>query len=162
MFFAPSARLTAWRTSFREAAAWMEGSFALWPSAEYRYASDWVLFTTSAAMPIVLPMDSNGGALGRGLVEVMVSGDVTGAVRFVDTVDVGVSLLAWALPSGLETSRDIGQTALTLFVRTDDQLDFPVGGGLEMIFNLDDEWGPTGGDGRYWGAHIFLTARIDG
>ena len=60
------------------------------------------------------------------------------------------------------SSPDLGQTSLTIFVRTDDDLESPIGGGVEMIFCLDDDWGPTGSSGRYWGAHAFITAAIDG
>ncbi len=162
-------RALAWRSSFRNPSAWQEHSLTIWPTAEYRLAIPWVLFSAAVALPIFIPTNSRvGGPLLRGNVEMMVTVDVTGAVRILDIIDVGGSFLAWALPSGAGYNYpggghpDLGQTALTLFVRTDDALDSPIGGGLEMIFNLDDDWGPTGSDSRYWGAHIYVTARIDG
>lgn len=161
-------RAVAWRSSFRNAAAWQEHSFTLWPTAEYRLSVPWVLFTAEVALPLFIPTNSRvGGPLLRGNVELMFTFDVTGAVRILDVVDVGASFLAWALPSGAGYEDaaggrpDLGQTAITLFVRTDDALDAPIGGGFEMIFNLDEDWGPTGDDNRFWGAHIFLTAKID-
>jgi hypothetical protein len=92
--------------------------------------------------------------------------DVSGAVRIVDIVDVGVGLLAWALPSGAGYTRgtvapDLGQTALSFFVRTDPELDAPVMGGAEFILDLDNSWGPTGDNGKFWGLRLFIGGRFD-
>jgi hypothetical protein len=164
----------AWGTSFRNFAAWAEQSFTVWPTVEYRLTSQWVLFSAQGSIPIMFPTSSSvgGGPLGRGNVEVMLALDVAVAVRVVQIVDVGVSFLGWALPSGAgydpdgplgpRATADLGQTAVTLFVRTDDDLDLPFGAGFEMIFDLDNEWGPTGDDGKLWGARIFATAFLDG
>ena len=163
-------RQVAWRTSFRNAAAWAEQSFTLWPSIEYRYAGPWVLVSVQGSIPIFLPTHSDvGGPLARGMAEVMLALDVSGAVRIEDVVDVGASLMTWAMPSGAgyhpgggSGTPDLGQVAASIFVRTDDALDLPVGGGAEMIFNLDNEWGPTGDDGKFWGFRIFVSGRFDG
>jgi hypothetical protein len=162
-------RIFNWATSFRNAAAWSDNSFTIWPTVEYRLATPWILFTASVALPLFLPTQSRvGGPLHRGNAELMFTSDITGAVRLLESVDIGASFLAWALPSGAGyhdasgAQPDLGQTALTLFVRTDEAIDSPVGGGFEMIFDLDNSWGPTGDDGRFWGAHIFVTGQIDG
>jgi hypothetical protein len=158
-------RTVAWATSFRNPAAWADQSFGLWPSASYRFASEWVLVTATGSIPFFFPTNSDvgGPVLHRGNVEMMLTIDVAAAVRIVDIVDAGVSFLGWAMPSGAGAmgNPDLGQTAATIFVRTDDALDLPVGGGFEMIFNLDNGWGPTGDSGKLWGAHIFLYGRFD-
>jgi len=158
-------RSAAWYTSFRNPAAWADQSFGLWPTANYRFASEWVLFRATGTIPIFFPTqgDLGGAVLHRGNVELMFSCDIEGAVRLFDILDAGVSFLGWALPSGAGArfNPDLGQTAATIFVRTDDALDLPIGGGFEMIFNLDNTWGPTGDSGRFWGAHIFVYARFD-
>lgn len=169
-------RASAWLSSFRNPAAWQEHSFALWLSAEYRLSVPWLVVTAAAALPVFIPTDSRvGGPRLRGSVEMMVTVDVSAAVRILDIIDVGAAFLAWAMPSGAVGAAppaillrpglgvpDLGQTAVTLFVRTDDALPFPIGGGFEMLFNLDETWGPTGSQDGYWGARVFLTARIDG
>jgi hypothetical protein len=166
-------RTLSWAASFRNYPAWADQSFTVWPTAEYRFASEWVLFSAAGAMPILFPTSSRvgGGPLARGNVEVMLTLDVAVAVRILEIVDVGASFLGWALPSGAgydpdgigpRETPDLGQTAVTLFVRTDEALDLPVGGGFEMILNLDESWGPTGDEGKFWGARIFLTGTIDG
>jgi hypothetical protein len=158
-------RQVGWRTSFRNPAAWADQSFGIWPEIAYRFQSEWVLLTATGSIPFFLPTSgSSGGAvLQRGNVEMMMMLDVAGAVRILDAVDAGVSFLGWALPSGAGVmgNPDLGQTAATIFVRTDDMLDLPVGGGFEMIFNLDNSWGPTGDSGKFWGAHIFVYGRFD-
>jgi len=158
-------RSAAWATSFRNPAAWADQSFGLWPTASYRFASDWVLLRATGTIPIFFPTQGNlGGALlHRGNVEMMLSCDIEGAVRLFNILDAGVSFLGWALPSGagMRGNPDLGQTAATIFVRTDDALDLPIGGGFEMIFNLDNSWGPTGDQGKFWGAHIFVYGRFE-
>lgn len=171
-------RQAAWHTSFRNPAAWADQSFSIWPSVTYRYAIDWLLVTGSGSIPFFLPThgDYGGAVLGntatyapgeaavaRGNVEVVFQLDVAAALRLGNLVDVGASFLGWALPSGagMRGNPDLGQTAISLFVRTDDALDFPLGAGFEWILDLDNAWGPSGGDRRFWGAHAYLFGRID-
>lgn len=160
----PIVRAISWISSFRGAPLWAEQSFSIVPTAEYRLAVPWVLFSAIGSIPIFIPTDSNtGGPLGRGNVELMLALDVSGAVRIVNIVDAGISFLGWAMPSGagLMGNPDLGQTALTFFVRTDPELDSPVNGGVEFIVNLDNGWGPTGETNRYWGLHLWVGARFD-
>jgi hypothetical protein len=161
----PLVRLLAWSTSFRNAAAWQDQSFGLWPELRYRFASQWFLFTATGSIPLYIPTNSmvGGAVLHRGNVELMLSLDVAGAVRVVEAIDIGLSFLGWALPSGAGAmgNPDLGQTALTFFVRTDDALDAPIGGGAEFVFNLDNSWGPSSDANKLWGMHFFLYGRFD-
>jgi hypothetical protein len=170
-------RQAAWHSMFRNAAAWADQSFGLWATASYRFASEWVLVQASGSIPLFFPTHGRYGStvlgqvfpgdgntpVGRGNVEMMLSLDAYGAIRIANVIDAGVSFLAWALPSGtgVMNQPDLGQTALALSVRTDDALDFPIGGGFEWIIDLDDAWGPTGGDRRMWGAHLYVYGRFD-
>ena len=171
-------RQGAWHTSFRNAAAWADQAFTIWPTASYRYATDWLLVRASGSIPFFLPTRGTYGAavlgaplafspgettVARGNVEVMFELDVSGAVRLGNIVDVGASFLGWALPSaaGMMGNPDLGQTAVSLFAQTDEALDFPLGAGFEWIIDLDNAWGPSGGDRRFWGAHAYIYGRID-
>jgi hypothetical protein len=160
-------RQIAWAVSFRNAPAWTEQALTIWPSIEYRLGVPWFLFAANGTIPVFFPINSQlGGPLLRGNVELMLALDVSGAVRIVNVVDVGVSFLAWALPSGAGYTRgtvspDLGQTALSFFVRTDPELDVPVFGGAEFILNLDNSWGPTGDTGKLWGLRLFIGGRFD-
>jgi len=132
----------------------------------------------TAAIPIFLPThgDYGGAVLGnvatyapgeaqiaRGNVEMMMTLEVGAALRLGNIVDVGASFLGWALPSaaGVRGNPDLGQTAIALSIRTDDALDFPLGAGFEWILDLDNAWGPTGGDRRFWGGHAYIYGRFD-
>ena len=171
-------RQAAWHTSFRNPAAWADQSFTIWPAATYRWASDWLVVNATAAIPIFLPThgDYGGAVLGntatfapgetaiaRGNVEMMMTVEVGAALRLGNIVDVGASFLGWALPSaaGVRGNPDLGQTAIALSIRTDDALDFPLGAGFEWILDLDNAWGPTGGDRRFWGGHAYIYGRFD-
>jgi hypothetical protein len=160
-------RTAAWATSVRNPAAWGDQSFAVWPEIAFRDAVPYFLLTATLSAPIFFPLHgSYGGApIYRGNAEVMIQADVAAALRIGDYVDIGASFLGFATPSATgtigSTATTVGQTAATLFVRTDDALDSPVGGGFEMILNLGPTWGPTGAPDRFWGAHIFLYARFD-
>ncbi len=160
----PLVRTIAWVTSFRSAAAWADQSFSIVPTAEYRLGIPWFLFSAIGAIPVFIPTDSRlGGPLARGNVELMLALDVSGAVRIVNIVDVGISFLAWAMPSGagMMGNPDLGQTALSFFVRTDPELDAPITGGAEFILDLDNSWGPTGDNGKFWGLRLFIGGRFD-
>lgn len=162
-------RLVAWETSFRNAPLWVDQAIGVWPTVDYRFAIPWLWVSAVMTVPVFFPLAATGGPqpLSRGSVEVMVDIDANVALRVLDTVDVGVSFLAWALPSGAVRDPhsvpwiDLGQTALTLSVRSDPLLDAPVFGGAELILDLDGRWGPTGAPGKLWGLHAFLGARID-
>lgn len=159
-------RLGSWVTSFRNAPAWAEQSFGIYPQIEYTLGVPWVLVRAVGSIPLLIPTNSDLGGglvLHRGNVELMMQLDVSGAVRIVEAVDVGVSFLGWAQPSGagVAGNPDLGQTAMTFFVQTDPALDFPITGGAEFILNLDNAWGPTGDDGKYWGLHLHVGGRFD-
>lgn len=154
----------SWASSFRNAPAWMDQSFTVYPGIEYVLGIPWVLIRVIGSVPIFFPTSSDvGGPLRRGNVELMFQLDMSGAVRIVDIVDVGVSFLGFALPSGagLAGNPDLGQTAMTFFVQTDPELDFPITGGAEFILNLDNSWGPTGDTGKFWGLHLHVGGRFD-
>ncbi len=169
-------RQSAWHTSFRNPAAWADQAFTIWPAAVYRWAVDWIVVNATASIPIFLPTHGDYGArvlapslapgetvIGRGNVEMMFQLEAGAALRLGNVVDVGASLLAWALPSaaGMDGDPDLGQTALALAIRTDEDLDFPLGAGFEWILDLDNAWGPTGGDRRFWGAHAYVYGRFE-
>lgn len=171
-------RQAAFHSTFRNPAAWADQSFGIWPTATYRYAVDWLLVHATGSIPIFLPThgDYGGAVLGtvnlwapgettvaRGNVELMLNLEVGAALRLGNIVDVGASFLGWALPSasGMMGNPDLGQTALALSVQTDDALDFPLGAGFEWILDLDNAWGPSGGDRRFWGAHAYVYGRFD-
>ncbi len=163
-------RQISWVATFRNAPAWANQAFTLWPSVDYTLGVPWVLVHASAAIPIFFPTSSRiggGPIVQHGNVDLMLSLDVSGAVRIVNVVDVGASFLAWALPSGVGYSPgpgrtiDLGQTALSFFVRTDPELDVPVNGGAEFILDLDNSWGPTGDTGKFWGLRFWLGGRFD-
>lgn len=163
-------RLGAWQSSFRNAAAWADRALTIWPSVEYRYGGSAVLVTAAGTVAVFFPVDSAVGGpqpLARGMVELMLALDVSAALRIAEIVDVGLAFLAWALPSGagyrdlVGITPDLGQTALTFFVRTDPALAEPVFAGAEMIFDLDPEWGPTGELGRVWGLRVLVGVRFD-
>jgi hypothetical protein len=177
-------RSAAWHSSNRNPLAWADQTFGLWATGAYRWASEWVLVRASGSVALYLPTHGafaggvgGGGAaiiqpsiyapgegmVARGQVELMMSLDVSGAIRIQNMIDAGVSFLGWALPSGAGApmNPDLGQTAVTLFVQTDEALDFPLGGGFEWIFDLDESWGPTGNDRRFWGAHAYIYGRFD-
>ena len=157
-------RAFSWASSFRNAPAWADQSFTVYPAIEYTLGVPWVLVRAIGSIPIFFPTSSDvGGPLRRGNVELMMQLDVSGAVRIVDVVDVGVSFLGFALPSGagMAGNPDLGQTAMTFFVQTDPELDFPITGGAEFILNLDNAWGPTGDSGKFWGLHFHLGGRFD-
>jgi hypothetical protein len=169
-------RQLAWQTTFRNAAAWAEPAITIWPSIEYRFAAPWILVRANGAVPVFFPTQSNGGPVTvvRGNVELMLTLDASVALRVWNFVDVGVGFLAWMMPTAATESLvlpevpgifkrgpDLGQTALTFAVRTDDELDSPIGGGVELLVNLDDTWGPTGTTGRYWGLSAFVRGAFD-
>lgn len=163
-------RQISWAATFRNAAAWGNQAFTLWPGVDYTLGIPWVLVHATAAVPIFFPTNSRigGGPLVQhGNVDLMLSLEVSGAVRIVDVVDVGAAFLAWALPSGVGYSPgagyspDLGQTALSFFVQTDPELDVPVTGGAEFILDLDETWGPTGDPGKFWGLRFWLGGRFD-
>lgn len=159
-------RAVSWAASFRNAPAWAEQSFGIYPQIEYTLGVPWVLVRAVGSIPLLIPTESHvggGGVLRRGNVELLMQLDVSGAVRIVDVVDVGVSFLGWAQPSGagVAGNPDLGQTAMTFFVQTDPELDFPITGGAELILNLDNSWGPTGDSGKFWGLHFHLGGRFD-
>ena len=163
-------RLLAWETSFRGAPLWAEQALSVSPSIDYRFAIPWLWIGATGTASVFFPIAANGGpqVLARGRVELMLALDAAIALRVLDMVDVGVSFLAWALPTGVGADSldplrfvDLGQTALTLSVRSDRLLDAPVFGGVEMIFDLDHEWGPTGAPGKLWGLHAFFGGRLD-
>jgi hypothetical protein len=176
--YGPNVRAAAWHTSFRNPAAWTDQAFTIWPTASYRFANEWLLVRANASIPIFFPTHGTYGAavivppdgwpvgetpVARGQVELMFAADVSGAIRLGNIVDIGASLMGWALPSGagMRGNPDLGQTAVSFFAQTDDALDFPLGAGFEWIVDLDDAWGPTGGDRRFWGAHFYIFGRID-
>ncbi len=161
-------RLVAWESSFRNAQLWVDQAISIWPTIDYRFAIPWLWVSALLTLPIFFPLSSTGGPqpLARGNVDVMFQLDARVALRLLDVVDVGVSFLAWALPSGAGYATtlpwvDLGQTALALSVRSDELLDAPVFGGAEMIFDLDNRWGPTGAPGKLWGLRAFFGARYD-
>lgn len=172
-------RQAAFHTAFRNPAAWADQAFTLWPTASYRYAIDWLLVHATGAIPIFFPTHGDYGsavvgppggffapgeaAIGRGNVELMLTLEVGAAVRLGNLVDVGASFLGWALPSatGVRGNPDLGQTALAFSVRTDEALDFPLGAGFEWILDLDNAWGPSGGDRRFWGANFYVYGHFD-
>lgn len=164
-------RSLAWAASFRNGPAWAEQALTVWPSLEYRFAAPWVFVTFVASAPIFFPMSGVGGPypLTRGRVELMLSIDASAGIRFGEILDVGLAWLGWVIPSALHVPvfpgasafYDVAQTALALSIRSDDALRSPVGGGIEMIFDLDDPWGPTGASGRLWGARMFVHGRFE-
>lgn len=164
-------RSLAWAASFRNAPAWAEQALTVWPSLEYRFSAPWVFVSLTAAAPIFFPMSGVGGPypLARGRVELMLSIDASAGIRFGEIVDVGIAWLGWVIPSalhvpmfpGASATYDVAQTALAISIRTDDALPSPVGGGVEVILDLDDTWGPTGASGRLWGARLFVHGRFE-
>lgn len=170
-------RQAAWHAAFRNPAAWADQSFTLWAAASWRWATDWLLVHATGSIPFFLPThgDYGGAVIGpvvfapgertiaRGNVEVMFQVDAGAALRLGNLVDIGASFLGWALPSaaGVMGNPDLGQTAIALQIQTDDALDFPLGAGFEWILDLDDAWGPSGTDQRFWGAHAYITGTFD-
>jgi len=161
------ARLIAWEASFRNAPIWTDSSLTLSPAIDYRLAVPWLWVQAIAAVPLFIPTSGRGGPLARGAVEVMLSLDVTVALRLMNVVDLGVSFLAWTMPSGVGYSPpspyaiDLGQTAVTVRLQTDPEIESPLFGGAELIVDLDREWGPTGTPGKVWGLRGYIGGRID-
>ncbi len=178
-FYCPGSavlRERAWAISFREAPGWADLSVALAPSVDYLLGVPWFLLHVVGAAPIFFPIDSSIGGpqpLARGSVELMLTLEVAAALRIDDVVDVGASFLGWAMPTGVDATTppdplrlpapvQAAQAAVSLFVRTDPQLNSPVGGGLEVMLDLD-RWYSTyrGLLTQQWGVHAFLTGRFD-
>lgn len=153
-------RTRAWQITVRDGAAWSDETVTLVPTVDYTLGIPWFLLHAAASVPIFFPIDPNIGGpqpAARGAVDVMPSLEIQAAVRVEHWVDVGASFLGWVIatvddataltpppPTGVPVivgwDRHVGQraqAALTAFVRTDPELDAPVGGALELLFDLD-------------------------
>lgn len=165
-------RMRTWAAVFRHAPAWSDQTFTLWPALSYTLGIPWFLLEVAGALPIFFPIEPHVGGpqpLARGQVEVMMTLEVAAALRVLQYVDVGASFLGWALPSAVGyrpaasgvPAPQSAQAAVTFFVRTDAQLDSPIGGGAELIYGFD-AWDSTLVFlPQLWSARLFLTLRID-
>lgn len=176
-------RTRAWQITFRDPAAWSDQTITLVPSIDYTLGVPWFLLHVVGSVSIFFPIDPNVGGpqpAARGAVDVMPFLDLSAALRIERYADVGASFLGWVIatvnentpidpPSGLpfgspRTVRQFAQAAVTFFARTDPELDAPVGGTIELVYDLHgwhttDVYAPY--LGQTWSIHASLHGRLD-
>jgi hypothetical protein len=176
-------RASAWAVGFRHAPAWADLSVTLWPELEYMLGIPWFLLHVDAAAPLFFPIvtDADGARWGgpqplaRGQVELMLTLELSAAIRLSTVVDIGATFLGWAIVTGLDAPAGCGslcpdrhpqaaQGAISAFVRTDPQIDSPIGGSVELSYDLAPWWlstsvfSPTF---QPWALHFSLFGRFD-
>lgn len=178
-------RTRAWQISFRDGALWADETVTVAPAIDYTLGIPWFLLHVVGSVPIFFPIDPDVGGpqpAARGAVDVMPSLDLSVALRIEHWIAIGASFLGWVIATVNEntpTRPDVmvgtlvlpstrvgqyAQAAITGFVRTDPELDAPIGGEIEVIYDLHS-WHTNAPFeaylGQTWSIHASIHGRFD-